>query len=281
MGSAKRKTSTVRADTGASGLMNPNGANGASLRPRFGTMEAMRRMFLAFFLGVAGTSIAIPQGQPITQAPDLSGATKVGYGRVLPVGDALTVAAGGTASGGWRRILETNLQRKGIKFQYVGRRDSLSQMAMPFHEGHAGWTSNQIMDGRPGDSSGNLSQWMTTYHPDTVLLFTGVHDPDSHPSRYLGMLGTIFRINPQAKVVVGLLPAAPGDTEFQTRLNLKRQGQVAAVTAFKQMGYSVDLVDTVTGFDEATMLAGATPNEKGYQKIATSFQAGLKQVWGF
>jgi hypothetical protein len=237
-------------------------------------------MFLAFFLGVAGTSIAIPQGQP-TQAPNFSGSTKIGYGRVLPVGDALTVAPGGTAPGGWRRILETNLQRAGVKFQYVGQRDSLSQMAMPFHEGHAGWTSNQIMDGRPGDSSGNLSQWMTTYRPDTVLLFTGVHDPDSHPSRYLGMLGTIFRINPQAKVVVGLLPAAPGDTGFQTRLNLKRQGQVAAVTAFKQMGYSVDLVDTVTGFDEGTMLAGATPNEKGYQSIATAFRTGLKQVWGF
>lgn len=179
-------------------------------------------------------------------------------------------------SGGWRRHLENDLSRAGVKFSFVGRRDPLSDMKMPNHEGHPGWTSNEVMYGRTGDAGGSLPQWMRQYQPDTVILYTGAHDPDSHPSRYLGMLGVIFRYNPKAKVVLGLMPNAVGNERAQQLLNTKRQGQVAAVETFKRMGYAVDFADTVTGIE-----APAAPSDQNFQAIAKTFRDALKRVWGF
>jgi hypothetical protein len=235
-------------------------------------------MFLALFIGVAGTTLASAQAtQP--QVPSLGGTTKIGYGRVLAVGDSLTVANTGTSPGGWRRYLENSLQAGGIVFNFVGTRDSAS--VPENHEGHAGWTSQEIMYGRPGNLTGNLTQWMTKHQPDTVILFTGAHDNDSHPSRYLGMLGMIFRLNPNAKVVVGLVPPVAGSGRPQELLNLKRQGQVAAVETFKKMGYPVEIADTVSGMNAATMISGQSPNDLGQRQISQAMRDALKRVWGF
>ena len=137
------------------------------------------------------------------------------------------------------------------------------------------------MYGRPGNLAGNLTQWKTKHQPDTVILFTGAHDNDSHPSRYLGMLGTIFRLNPNAKVVVGLLPPVAGAERAQELVSLKRQGQAAAVETFKKMGYPVELADTVSGMNVATMISGQSPNDLGHRQISQAMRDALKRVWGF
>lgn len=240
----------------------------------------------AFLCIAAGTVAQVDLRVLGTQTPARNSSGQVpatpvvGYGRILPVGDSITAGTGFV--GGYRKILEARLKAIGVRFTYVGRSDPYHPMDMPFHEGHSGWTTTEILEGRPGDLSGDLEGWMKRYKPDTVLLMAGTNDKDSEPARQIAMLATIFRLNPRAKVVVGLVPLSNGGQERTKLDDQKRASQVAAVDGFARLGYSIALADTVTGFNVQTMLSDPVhPNEAGYQAIAKAFQDGLKKVWGF
>gem|GEM_PF-5670315 len=56
-----------------------------------------------------------------------------------------------------------------MKIQLVGRADEYVRMDQTNHEGHSGWTISDLLDGKPGDLSGNLATWMAKYKPDTVV----------------------------------------------------------------------------------------------------------------
>ena len=44
------------------------------------------------------------------------------------------------------------------------------------HEGHRGWTADEIVNGIPGSGEGKLDEWLIAEEPNIVLLHIGTND---------------------------------------------------------------------------------------------------------
>jgi PKD repeat protein/lysophospholipase L1-like esterase len=113
--------------------------------------------------------------------------------KILPLGDSITVGndagrdnpADPADTKSWisyRRDLWWGLEEDGFSVDFVGNRVSGSAVTPPFdgdHEGHGGYTTANILDGKNGDPG--LADWLATLSsagalPDVVLLHIGTND---------------------------------------------------------------------------------------------------------
>lgn len=222
---------------------------------------------------------AIASAQTDLRIPG-TGQTVVGYGRILPIGDSLTVGVGFV--GGWRRMLQEQLTREGVQYQFVGRYDPYTPMKQPYHEGHPSWTSKMILEGIPGTANGNLRDWLRQHRPDTIILMVGTNDSEAQPMNHTLILDEIFRQYPKARVVVGLVPPVGGSPSRQAAVTQTRAAQAEAVKQFAAKGFAVDAAD-LSGLNVQTMLNAdkVHPNEAGYRYMTNAYRASLKRLWGF
>lgn len=102
-------------------------------------------------------------------APAAPAAATRGVYRIMPLGDSITKGVGqdGARYTGYRVRLDNHLRSgavpAGFRYEWVG-----SQVSYGRHEGHGGWTVDQI--------SARIDGWMDAYRPDIVLLHVGTNN---------------------------------------------------------------------------------------------------------
>lgn len=143
---------------------------------------------------------------PDASAPDASAPPPVPTGRpirVMPLGDSIT--AGYPTADGYRLELWDRAQAAQLAIQYVGSETSGdASLPDPHHEGHPGWTIDQI------DAS--VAGWLAAAQPDVILLMIGSNDVFQQldlagaPARLSTLIQHIGAALPTARLVVSSIP---------------------------------------------------------------------------
>lgn len=196
--------------------------------------------------------------------------------RVMPLGDSITEGTqvpGGYRIGLWQRVLNGRYTVDFSGSQFNGP----TQLGDHDHEGHPGWRIDQI--------HANITSWLNSYQPRTVLLHIGTNDilQNYALSGAPGRLSTL---------VDRITTAAPGADVFVAQLTpLANSGQEQAVRAFNatipamvqskvSAGKKVHLVDMHSALTSADLIDGIHPTATGYDKMAAAWYAALLSVPG-
>jgi lysophospholipase L1-like esterase len=95
--------------------------------------------------------------------------------KILPLGNSIT--SGWPDKHSYRTELKRLLDEAEFNYEFVGTKmtyDEEKDDPITYHEGHWGWTSKDILNGKSG--SGKLSDWIKGYDFDYVLLHLGTND---------------------------------------------------------------------------------------------------------
>jgi lysophospholipase L1-like esterase len=199
--------------------------------------------------------------------------TDVGY-RIMPLGDSITFGLG--APGSYRTDLWQKLTTAGASVDFVG---SVADTSAPEglrdrdHEGHSGWTIQQIRD--------CVTTWQQAYRPATILLHIGTSDmygsdPAGAPERLAALVDTIVANNPDVQLfVASIIPL--GFSAFDDEVDAYNDaipGIVAAKAATGAKVVFVDLNATVTTSD---LTDGVHPDDRGYAAMAAGWWSALQQ----
>ncbi|MDB9524843.1 cadherin-like domain-containing protein, partial [Oscillatoria sp. CS-180] len=209
--------------------------------------------------------------------------------QILPLGDSITQGERGRAS--YRRPLYFLLEEAGYDFDFVGSLTGNHDDENPYsdfdldHEGHWGWTADEILSGDPtpesGSGSGTLAEWLTGYTPDVVLMHLGTNDMfrnDTVETALADLQNVIEQLrldNPNVTVLLAqVIPTTGNRDDRLVSLN-------EAIPQFAADNSTVDsqivVVDQYAGFDAATdTYDGVHPNESGEAKIAQNWFNALE-----
>jgi len=203
---------------------------------------------------------------------------------ILPLGDSITQSHSTQYS--YRYSLWKMLLDEEVVFDFIGMQtgqvngspdwpDYLGQSFDYNHEGHAGWRTDEILNGRDGgDPNVKLATWLTSYTPDIALLHIGTVDvmDGSSAASTAGYIGQIIDLlQADNSDVTILLAKLIGATS--TSLNagiLAINATIDGIAANKTTATSqVLVVDQYSGFDPAVdTWDGIHPDLSGEQKIA-------------
>ncbi len=145
------------------------------------------------------------------------------------------------------------------------------------HEGHPGWRIDQI--------DANITRWLQTYTPRTVLLHIGTNDilqnynVSGAPQRLSTLIDHITAAAPNAEVFVAtIIPLSnPGQEAAARNFN----AQIPAIVQNKiNSGKRVHLVDMHGKLTTADLIDGIHPTSGGYDKMAAAWYAALQSVPG-
>ena len=195
--------------------------------------------------------------------------------RVMAIGDSITMGAGSV--GGYRRLLENRLKSSAYKFIFVGTSmENSSGMSFRRHEGHSGWSTNDLIYGRVDQPGlGKVSKWLSYAKPDTVLIMTGTNDPTFLPkqdwaAKYDKLLSQVFAYNAATRVVLISIPKSDNAiTGKAVPESICYDIVKSAVAKWKGKGYAIEFADAYSTFNTSRDLSDAYhPNEAGYKKIA-------------
>lgn len=201
---------------------------------------------------------------------------------ILTVGDSITQGAG--ATGGYRALLESRLRADGYRFEFVGScHDNSSNLISPNHEGHGGWSTTDLVNGRADQrAKGKLLDWLKANQPDTVLVMIGTNDNPYVPrqdwaSKYERLLDVIFKYKKTMRVVLASIPKSDNQVSGKDWAEALCFDIVKKVVANRRAkGFAITFADTYTSFNPATDLSDAYhPNLNGYRKIANAFYSAL------
>ncbi|MGH8020452.1 MAG: MBG domain-containing protein [Opitutaceae bacterium] len=224
--------------------------------------------------------------------------------RIMTLGDSITQGGDGLAS--YRDPLIDRLNSEGYsgKFQMVGgmskTRDddptSSVYAGHPNHEGHYGWRADEILDGNPaaipGSGSGKLSQWLSGYTPDVVLLHIGTNDaiwdadglnPDPEPSlaafaattwgEISSIIQTINAAHPGARIFVAQIISVRNADDVQARIDA-----LNPVIGANAADVDATVVSFPT-FNAGTMLDDAFhPNASGESNMAAAWFSAIEST---
>ncbi|WP_369780070.1 FG-GAP-like repeat-containing protein [Streptomyces sp. R33] len=195
--------------------------------------------------------------------------------RIMPLGDSITAGAGSSGGAGYRAPLWDRLvQQNRFVPDFVGS-GSVGAVGDPDNEGHSGWTIDQVR--------AEIDRWQDAARPDVVLLHLGINDlkwhaadPEDAARRLLGLVDRLQAQRPgTAVIVLGLLPDTPGLERQTAAFNAVVQGQEASRQAAGQHFRYV----APPRLDLAAELPdGLHPNDAGYLKVATAYDAAIEQT---
>lgn len=163
------------------------------------------------------------------------------------------------------------------------------------NEGHWGWSSDEILNGK--DGKGNLAEWLQGYTPDIVLLHLGTNDMFRQCGSAESPIRACYQetIN-ELKEVINLIRRKNPNTTFFVAKLIPAYDQVAGpwaagniqklndmIPAFVQQMNSaaspVMLVDQYSGFNATTGADthdGIHPNKSGELKMAQKWFAAIE-----
>ena len=205
--------------------------------------------------------------------------------RIMPLGDSITGGefGGGMPPGplrvGYRKPLKDSLTAAGYEVDFVGTLSDGSDAGLndAEHDGHGGWSADQIVDGRfsqPG--AGKLLDWLPAVKPDVILLHIGTNDltPDGDQSGQWPEVEDILEVIdswetsdwPVTVVLAGIINRNPAATEF-TVFNTNVFNSVASPR--------IGINDRLVWVDHESALTSAAdytdalhPNDQGYGKMS-------------
>ncbi|WP_245651759.1 lectin [Streptosporangium amethystogenes] len=206
----------------------------------------------------------------------VAGAESNGGVRVMPLGDSITEGTqvpGGYRIGLWQRLAAARYTVDLVGSQYNGP----GNLGDHDHEGHPGWRIDQI--------DANITNWLRTHNPRTVLLHIGTNDVlqnynlSTAPQRLSTLIDHITTTTPNAEVFVA------------TVIPLSNTGQEAAARTFNAAipgivqskvngGKRVHLVDMHSKLTTADLIDGIHPTAGGYDKMAAAWYTALQSVPG-
>ena len=206
---------------------------------------------------------------------------------ILTLGDSITQS--NRENFGYRYRLWTKLIDDSRSFDMVGSitynfggNPSWPQhMGLNFdqdHEGHWGWRTDEILNGRL--AAGSLTEWLDYYTPDVVLIHLGTNDVYQNQSttstveELKQVIDMLRADNPDVIIFVAkLIPTASSRNTGIIELNAEMEG----IAALKSTAQSpVHVVDHYTGFDAITdTYDGIHPNAVGEKKMAENWNAAM------
>ena len=223
--------------------------------------------------------VALAAGLTLTGAALPTAATAAesnGGVRVMPLGDSIT--EGTQVPGGYRIGLWQRLSGAGYRVDFVGTQfNGPAALGDHDHQGHPGWRIDQI--------DANITGWLRTATPRTVLLHIGTNDilqnynVSSAPSRLSALVDRITAAAPNADVFVAtIIPLASAGQEAAGRtFNAALPG---IVQSKKNSGKRVHLVDMHAALTTADLIDGIHPTAGGYDKMAAAWYSALRSVPG-
>ena len=241
-------------------------------------MKFHKATFVGFFVTFGFTFLSSAQ----IEAADL--------GKIMPLGDSITLGVGSPATGGYREPLYDLLTEAGHDFEFVG---SLSDYqgglpnAQKYHEGHSGYVISAGTSGRGGIAD-NIATWLgpSGVTPDIILLMIGSNDVSldykryEAPDRLSSLISVISNketgLAPNAKLIVAqIVPRADAATNTKV---ITFNASVATMVAFHQdLGENVSLVDMYTALNGSADLSDLIhPNKGGYEKMAKVWVDGIQ-----
>ncbi|WP_327048572.1 lectin [Microbispora sp. NBC_01189] len=196
--------------------------------------------------------------------------------RVMPLGDSITEGTqvpGGYRIGLWQRLASGRYTTDFVGSQYNGP----GNLGDHDHEGHPGWRIDQI--------DANITGWLRTYTPRTVLLHIGTNDVlqnynvSSAPQRLSTLIDHITSAAPNADVFVAtIIPLSNSGQESAARtFNAALPGIVQSKVNSGKHVYLVDMHSKLTTGD---LTDGIHPTAGGYDKMAAAWYAALQSVSG-
>ncbi len=194
--------------------------------------------------------------------------------RIMPLGDSIT--QGNFRYDSYRRPLWHQLKAAGLNVDFVGSQ-TRNHIAGPpradfdrDHEGHWGWTINQILE--------RLDGWARAAKPDAVLMHLGTNDlfkgDDAETiARELAEVVAVLRAaNPRVAIFLAELIPARGAEPAYAPVNAR----IRALAALGTEDSPVTIVDMFTGFDvDAHTYDGVHPNAAGEAFLAERWFAAL------
>lgn len=195
---------------------------------------------------------------------------------ILPLGDSITEMASWDRTS-YRRPLWQLLTSNGYQVDFVGSvvdQSNVSDFDLN-HEGHSGWTADQIL--------GSLPTWQQNYRPDVVLLHIGTNDLrlgqdiDETAAEIGRIIDTLRANNPQVVILLAkIIPTTTGYADRIPQLN----DQIAQVARAKTWENApVIIVDHYSGFDPyKELFDGVHPNASGEWKMAQRWFWALTQL---
>jgi lysophospholipase L1-like esterase len=196
--------------------------------------------------------------------------------KIMPLGDSITLGNNGySLNGGYRNNLYTGLLQKNCGVSFVGSQyDANTQVADKVHEGHPGWTINNI--------SVEVTGWLNTYQPDIILLMIGTNDiawgsADLGAAvglRHSALIDQIQAARPNAWIFVASIPPESQTTVFpigvdRAVLAVQLNAAINANVLMRQTaGQKIRFVDINSVLTTSDLADGIHPAEAAYSKIA-------------
>ncbi|MEV4582022.1 lectin [Nonomuraea jabiensis] len=196
--------------------------------------------------------------------------------RVMPLGDSIT--EGTQVPGGYRIGLWQRLAAGRYTVDFVGSQfNGPGNLGDHDHEGHPGWRIDQI--------DANITGWLRTYTPRTVLLHIGTNDVLQNynvagaPQRLSTLIDHITTAAPDADVFVAtIIPLSNSGQESAARtFNAAIPGIVQSKV---NSGKRVHLVDMHSKLTTSDLIDGIHPTAGGYDKMAAAWYGALQSVSG-
>ncbi|MCP4410303.1 MAG: tandem-95 repeat protein [Gammaproteobacteria bacterium] len=206
--------------------------------------------------------------------------------KLMPMGDDITDGVvDGTDQGppviqrsGYRKPLYDALLEAGYHIDFVGSKSSGSSITGfdVDHEGHQGWTADEIAFGRDPQVEGGVFAWLEKNSADVVLLHVGTYGLNANPMGVESILDEIDRWevsangNPVTVILAQIIDQTPLNVDvkafnenMQTMVldrvvnpdNVAYPDRVIMVDQHSALVYPGDLSDALH------------PNESGYEKM--------------
>ena len=189
--------------------------------------------------------------------------------RIMPLGDSITL--GGIPNAptvGYRQKLFLDLENAGFNIDFVGNQSNGEPNFDSDHEGHSGWTSNQIKR--------NVYKWLKLNPADIVLLHIGTNDisrGQQNVSEVEGILNEIDRFEADYRksiLVIVALIILRMDTYARNETTKAFNDQVENMV-YQRIEYGdrlalVDMENALIYPDD--MRDSKHPNAVGYNKMA-------------
>ncbi len=187
--------------------------------------------------------------------------------RIMPLGDSITLGKDSfslPADGfrvSYRRELYYSLAEAGFNVDFVGSQNGGDAAIPTFdseHEGHAGWTDDQV--------AANVFYWLSINPADVVLLHIGTNSLDTNTSDVEFILNEIDRFDPNIEVVLARIINRQSYSALTTTFNDNIESMALARIASGDKIKIVDMESALISTEDFSDYLH--PNISGYSKMS-------------